>query len=280
MVRYSLCHLMTTVILGLSLVNASAAEPREISGVIGNGGLLLVAAKLNNHPIRTVIDTGASHHAYDRRLVQFLDQFESSNSGESIEVCGPQRLEVGILRDTIEAGSAVVDLSQFSRAANVQIDAVIGMPFLLGRVIKIHPSHERFAIREKIMEDGEGIKIRLDEVGRPCVTLLIAGNQLVALIDTGSNADVTANPSDFGDIKEYYGASNALSTASVQSLHGTATRPKIEACDVKLGSELIHNVSIVESSSTKIGMAFLTRFAAVIDLQNMRLRISSPPRQP
>lgn len=280
MVKYNLTHLLPTLILALWMANAVAAEPREISGKIGRGGLLLVAAKLNSHPFQGVIDTGASHHAYDRTLIPFLDEFESSNSGESLEICVPQRLEAGSLRDTVKAGSAVVDLSQFSRAANVQIDAVIGMPFLLGRVINVHPSDETFTISEEGLADDEGIKIRLDEVGRPCVPITIAGNQLIALIDTGSNADVTANPNDFRSIEEHYADTNGVSVVSIQSLQDKAQGRKIEACDVKLGGELIRNVSIVESSSTKVGMAFLTRFAAVIDLQNMRLSLNSPPGQP
>ncbi len=280
MIKYSAFQVLSTCVLAFLLADAEAAAQSETCGNIRNGGLLMVAVKLNNHLCQAAVDTGASHHIFDRTLIPFLRQFESSSSGASIEVCRSQRLEAGLLRDTIEAGSGVADLSGFSRSAKVPIDMLMGVPLLLGRTIRISPSLEKFVITDKIAEDEGGIRIRLDESGRPCVPVTIAGKTLIALIDTGSNADVTVDSNAFQDVLDYNAENNVLSSVRELSIQSTTQRRQVDACEVTLGSNVIRNASITESGSTRIGMTFLTRFDAEIDLHNMRLRLVSAQRQP
>jgi len=254
---------------------ASASEPREVSGTIGNGGLLIIKGQVNTVSIRSVIDTGASHHVYDRKLMPFLDGLESGEPNAAIDICDPQHLVIGPLVDVVNAGSAVADLSPFNLKAKERIDAVIGMPFLIGRAIHVYPSRQSFAIQETAILDNKGLCIQLDESSRPCVLLTIGGKEVLALIDTGSNAEITASEVEFERILSCLTEGKKPSIVDVQTLDGVAQRRKITNCDIAIDGSLVRDVTIVESKSTKIGMAFLTRFEAVIDLLNMRLRLKT-----
>lgn len=248
-----------------------------MSGTIGNGGLLVIAGKVNETSIRGVVDTGASHHAYDRKLVPFLDEFESNESNSSIEICGPQRMTIGSFGDVVKAGSAVVDLAPFSLRSEERIDAVIGMPFLIERAIHIYPSSQNFTIQETGTTGGNGIRIQFDEFSRPCVPITLAGKEVIALIDTGSNAEITVSEGEFERMLNRLATSQNLSTVNTQNLEGSTQRRKIANCDITIGHMSVPDVAIVESKSTKIGMAFLNRFTTVIDLLNMRLQLESLP---
>lgn len=261
----------------LFVPSLSASEPQEARGTIGNGGLLLIEGKVNEKSIRGVVDTGSSHHGFDRKLIPFLEGFESVNSKSSIEVCDPQRVTIGPLSDVVKAGSGVVDLTPFELKAEERIDAVIGMPFLFGRVIRINPSCHRFKIQETGVTSGKGIHIHPDDLRRPCVSVTIAGEEFTALIDTGTNAEITANADDFETILKRLPASQEVSTVNAQNLEGLTPRRKIASCDITIGCNRVLDVAITESESTSIGMGFLKRFAAVIDLWNLRLQLKPLP---
>lgn len=279
MIKYSSFQVFLTCFFALLLVETQTAAQSETCGTIGNGGLLIVSVELNDHPCQAVVDTGASHHIFDRTLIPFLRQFESSNSGASIEVCRSQRVKAGLLRDTVGVGSGVADLSEISRAAKVPIDMLLGVPLLLGRTIRISPSRENFVITDRISKDEGGISIRLDESGRPCVPITIAGKTLIALIDTGSNADVTMESNAFENMVRHSEENHTLSTVSALSFQSKSQRRQIDACEVTLGSNIVRSASITESGMTKIGMGFLTCFDAEIDLHNMRLRLATSQEQ-
>jgi predicted aspartyl protease len=258
----------------------AASEPRRVSGTIGNGGLLLIEAEVNAVPIQGIVDTGASHHAYDQKLIPILEGFEAAGNGAVIGVCAPQRVLIGPMGDTVNIGSAVVDLIPFRAKSQERFDAVIGIPFLVGRSIHIDPSQQRFTIQQPVIADVDGIRIWLDELKRPSVSLLIADQEVRALIDTGSNASVTASEEEFERILNHFAGANEQPATTSLSLGGETQRRKMTVPSVGIGNHVVRDVVIVESKVTKVGMAFLNRFKSVIDMLNLRLQLTTLPDAP
>jgi len=273
--RIMLARLFSVLALLALATCVAASEPKRVNGTIGNGGLLLIEAEVNAVHIQGIVDTGASHHAYDRKLIPILEGFEAVGSGAVIGVCDPQRVLIGPMGDAVNIGSAVVDLTPFRTKSQVRFDAVIGIPFLVGRSVHIDPSRQRFTIQQSVIADVEGIRIQLDELKRPCVSLLIAEQEIRALIDTGSNATITASEEEFERILKHFARVNERPAVTSLGLEGETQQRKMMVPRVEIGAHVVRDVGIVESKSTKIGMAFLNRFETVIDLLNLRLQLKA-----
>lgn len=256
-----------------------AQDQPEVVGSYDPLEYMITNAILNGRTVQCVIDTGASHHAIDSSLKPILGRCRPYSYDEKIEVCGPQNLIVGDMRDSASTVSAVVDLTPIRSVSGVDFQMVLGRPFLIGKVLEIDPNKRRFRIHTTEVENGdETLELQLGPDGEPLVSIAIADLEVQAIVDTGSNTDVTLERSLFEQIE-----SLALRTGNGKPVTRDIFRlteriavKEIENCSVRIGRYTIDSCSITEGGSNKIGFGLLSRLLTIIDLKNMRLILSRP----
>jgi predicted aspartyl protease len=68
--------------------------PIEIASISGDGNHLFAEVFLNHHPVRVVIDTGASRSVFDKEVIQkMLPHVELKNNEESAVGMGSNQIE-------------------------------------------------------------------------------------------------------------------------------------------------------------------------------------------
>lgn len=256
-----------------------AQNELEAVGSYEAGKLMIISANLNDQLVTCVVDTGASHHMIDSSLKSALGRCWPYPKDKNIEICGPQNLVVGGLNDSVRTGSAVVDLSPIRTASGMDFDMVIGRPFLMGKVLEINHEERQFRISTNANEtDADDLELHLDQDGRPCVTVAIADQEVMAMLDTGTNADLTLKASLFDqlEISGSWPCNGEAVKSEVVSIGGRASAKKIESCSVRIGRYTMESCTIATGEQNMIGFGLLCRFVATIDLKNMRLRLSLP----
>lgn len=244
-----------------------------------SGQLLSIEGKLNGRPVRCVIDTGASHHAIDTKFKPLLGTCRPYEPNGSIEICSAQQLQVGGFNDRMEAESAVLDLSSLRKASGLNFDVIVGMPFLLDRVIQINPVVQQFQLSTALSTArGETFDLTFDDLGRPRTTIVVQGQSVNALLDTGSTADITLEKELFQTVLQNQTTQpkKRLNQVEALTIAGSEARQTLKGVEVRIGSQVTSECTIFEAESNKIGLGFLSRFDVTIDFPKQQLILATP----
>lgn len=255
-------------------------RPCRVSESFDPNQLLLISGELNGQPVTCVIDTGATHHGIDSSFEPILGRCRTYDSKKNIEICSPQHLQVRGLADTREAESVVLDLSGLREASGLEFDVVVGMPFLLDRILELDPAKQRFYLSTASTEKYDtATELSFDDIGRPCVPITVDGHEIIAMIDTGSNAEVTLEKKQFQLIQQNEAMKRNSSShpVAVHSISGKRTRPRLQVDEVRVGGAVVKGCTIVESELNKIGLGLLSKLKIKIDLRTMHLELSQNP---
>ncbi len=257
--------------------NASQIE------IVNLSPLIVVKGNVNGRPANVIFDTGSWPNAIGNHLESELEgPIESVVSGnERFDVCPWQNLAIGELKSADAGRICLLDLAMLSEEVGIEIDAIAGTPFAVGRVFEIDFENERFAIGYGSSDPFEvDLEIEFDELGRPFVQLKIGNRSENFLVDTGFEGFVTVDAA-FGKYLKENGIARDNGEKSMQVYADGFKTSKMSSLYIEkqevFGYEFRHLPVLVGANSkadNSIGLALLKCFNVSLDLAQGKMRLN------
>ena len=242
-------------------------------------GLLVAQGKHNGHDVQCVLDTGSTTHVFDQGLQSLTGELKPFRQSDAFQLCENQELSIQGCFDTLPSESLVTDFAHF-RKAGLDVDVVVGMPFLAYRTLEIDFENRQFAILRRPRSPGEVIELSLGECNRPYLRLEISGNQIESLLDTGNVTELLLEHKIFDQLSEagVLRFTEDEEPTRIIDISGTSERRSAVLPVLKLAGQTIPDVRVLEGDENIVGLKLLSRFLVSIDLTEFTLTLSCPER--
>lgn len=256
-----------------------ADSPNVIAkfGVATRGDLLLIPVAIHGESHHFVLDTGATANVLHTPLAEKLSSLKPSS--KKYPAGYPQMFQ---LPEATLAGSelsilgdaATFDLSALCRMSGYDIEGIVGMTSLEGRIVEIDFDRGSVTFLKSFPKTkSRTLSVGRDSLGRPTLDVEIQpGKQIPFIVDTGMSSpgigELEAPLFDEllnADRIQLLGAS-----ARVWSVNGVAAMRKGRIDLFRLGEFEHRDLRITSGSMNGVGLRYLSRFKVVLDFQDNR----------
>jgi len=244
-----------------------------------SGDLPRFPCRINNLVARCVLDTGASGLAMSLDLA---DRLGAKLVGE-LELEGLGTLSSGVVRaNALTLGSMRLGPALFAVLPDVGgfgADVVIGTDAIARAVVRVDPQHRTIAF-EPPGTPIEGTRVPLTFDGfSPSVPIRLETSAEYLVLDTGDNASIDLSD-DFA--RTHPGLLTSKQRGTVVGVGGLGTRSigrigHVEFAGLPLTNVLADVTKSAQSPASRVGSAFLSRFAFDLDYTELRMSVH-PPR--
>lgn len=252
--------------------------------VITISPLIVLRGQVNGNPANVLFDTGTWPNLIGTHVKSKIScpiDLVGPSDGR-YQVCDWRNLKLGKFESTNSGRICLIDLASIDERISVDIDAVAGTPFSIGRVFEINFEKRMFLVHDDHIGSYEfTTDIELDEHGSPCIELEIGEAKGKFLIDTGYNGLISVNQK----------LADTLKRSGAAREHGGEVTRQIYADGFETyNSELLTidtqnmfgydftNIPISVSkdlvSGNRIGLELLRSFNVSLDLKNGKLRLN------
>jgi hypothetical protein len=240
--------------------------------IAGDGDVFLLPVRFQGKTYPFMLDTGASHNAYDLALRPLLGerietiQANSAGGPVSMDCFRSPEAFLGKLPVATDAPVVAADMAGLRNVCGEEIAGVLGMSFLKKHIIRIDfDSGTLTFLRAVGPEPGEAVTLH-EEDGAAYVEGRIAGGGADQrfMIDTGSDSSSLK-----ADVFETLLKKGALRTGSVsllQSAAGTTATRTGRASALTVGP-FEHRAIVFTSPCTRnlLGLQYLLRYTVTFD---------------
>ena len=248
----------------------------------GEFDTILVPGLLGETKHVFLLDTGCSVHFFSTELLDTL----GSPVGDAMLPTGDKKHELSLFKTPpVCIGSfvlgandlaTVVDLSEFSEMHDVTVSGLLGVPFLIDKVL--HMDHDeatvtisRGPVRQAYEPGWYEVPFSL-EGGVPHITLLLpTGESQKFMVDTGADGPVYFAADTFEMLTQLGALSLTGNIRRAVRLMGSESGREGILRELRIGSVVVRDVRCVESTKNFIGMELLSRFNTILDFRAMRL---------
>lgn len=256
------------------------------------GGLLIIDARLNDHAIGALLDSGAGRTVLDRALARQLGistrtGFRAGGVTSVIDGELADGLKVGIGAMTVAPiTAAVLDLSQLSRHSAKPISLILGRELFETTLVEIDFATPRIEFLDRRMfhagPHSQQLALRANAYGSRYFPVSVDGGPPVdAVFDLGNAAPLLMSPA-------YAAQSGALdgrrvSTAAGMGVEGLVNSRVAVLDRVRIGDVEIAGVPVQipdgwnRSSPLYVGLPVLSRFKVLTDYAGDRLLLTPIP---
>lgn len=241
---------------------------------------LLIPVTIAGKKYPFVLDTGCSSIVIDSPLAEALEP-----TGESISVDGSSSWKplfetdnatVGRSRQPLGGRAVSLDLSDLRERLQVDLRGVLGVPFMVRRVVHLDFDEGRVCLlRSSRAIVGERLKLKLDQHLPTIEVALPAVGNAPFLLDTGSRtgADGALSMRTFAALSRARQI-DEIHNVKIESFEGTSARRRGVMSMFTIGpfqhSRLVFN-SGNRDSPNLLGLDYLSRFAVTFDFPQRQL---------
>ncbi len=248
--------------------------------------LLLISGKVAETRLTFLIDSGSTHNVISSDVLPSIntsaphpvDGYTDIRAVEAIDI------HVGKLRSNPTEPTLVMNLSSLSQSIGVEVNGILGMPFLADKAIQFTPQAVRISSEPCSLHFIiESLPCSFDNDGRLEVDTSkifhAIGPKEPALIDTGMNRHLSLRAPCFESLRaKGLIAIEEKSSASLTVL-GDDFGWKSERCGSlsTQKEDLIQNPGVHESEKTKLGTLVLRQCNACVDFKHKKLHFHPLP---
>ncbi len=232
-----------------------------------------------------VFDTGSSHHVLDNRFTTRLgrpirtDRAATAGAPIAVNFFKAPKMLVGEIA-VVSNGQPVVaiDFTRMSEVIGREVYGLLGASFLRERIVSLDFDHgivRVFASVDTTPDSwGTPIPLHVDSYGQPHITMVAIGTDKRSfLLDTGMNGSVTLASSEFQRLMKK-GMIDSLRSTYAMTAGGEERRLSGRLKTIRIGPFEHRSVIVHESSENKIGLQYLSRFRATLDIPRKRLYLA------
>ena len=259
------------------------SESRNEIEIVTFSPVIVLKGNVNGQQVNVLFDTGSwpnvigSHHK--AKLRGPIETLSPANGG--FEVCNSSNLKLGIHESSNTGRICLMDLTSMKDAAGTEIDAIAGIPFSIGRVVKMDFDNNKFSLQNNATGAYEIVEnLRFDELGRPWVELAIGATREQFLIDTGFDGFFSVNHTIAESLKQS-GLGEESGKVLVQVYSNGVESHNESLFEIKsqiiFGTEFTHIPVLVSedpNSPNKIGLELMHHFNVTLDLKFGKLRLN------
>jgi len=249
-----------------------------------HGDPLLLPVTIDGVTGPFMLDSGASLHVLDQRFKSKLgkpittNRVNTAGSPVSVALFEPPKLLVGRLAVKRDRPVANIDLTRLSEVLGRDVHGVLGAPFLLNRIVTVDFDRGIVGVLElgeSSQESwGVALPLRVDSNGHAYLQdVAIGSDKMSFLLDTGMNSSMTLARSEFERLQSR-GLITSLRTSQITTASGDVERRTGRLESLSLGPFRHTSIIVGESTSNKIGLGYLSRFRATIDVPRHRLYLA------
>ncbi|WP_422931166.1 PDZ domain-containing protein [Singulisphaera sp. PoT] len=243
-----------------------------------DGDLLIVPVTLGRRSFPFILDTGTTLNAFDTQLKDYLGpvqeyiDIKTASGGETLKLYDPPRAFMGRFNLRTPQGVTCMDLNGVRRATGHEFYGIVGMTFMLDRVIHLNFDEGKLSfLRSDAPRLGTPVPIAMVKE-MPRINVDFEGLGLRSLLcDTGSVGVGSGNlsTSDFNSLIKSGGVnllgkglSADLSRQQQPTRYGLVKR-------LKVGTEFHEGLIFSDHVTSDIlGMGFWKRYNVTFDFPN------------
>ena len=278
----------TVFVLGFcitSLLTLRADDPQEVFKRGFESSLFIaVPARIMDKDVFCILDTGSTTCVLDNTFagthLRSVGKEQVGTATGNIQVERYERISQRCMGFPQHIGPAVsVDLSGFTVATGMQIDAFLGMDFLKPLIFHMNKGTPEFRQRTNFQPDTKSTAYRVQAIrGLPYINvgLPVLGDRDF-LLDTGS-ADYCGVTSDYAN--QLIRSNDAVLLDQIPTLDASGVRKKnlYVIREIELFGITMLDVPAEESSVDVIGLGLMRQLNFSIDFENSVAHVLSPSR--
>ncbi len=235
---------------------------------------ITVPARIMDRDVTCILDTGSSICVLDTSFAATITKSVGNERVRSasgvIAVEQYERVSQSCMDFPQRTGSAIsVDLSGFSVATGMQIDAFLGMDFLKPLIFQVNKGIPEFRKRSSFQPDAKSTAYQVKTIRRlPYIKvgLPVLGDRDF-LLDTGS-ADYCGITSDYAN--QLILSNDAIVLDQIPQLDASGVRKKnlYVIREMKFFGIIMYNVPVGESDVNLIGLGLMRHLNFSLDFEN------------
>ncbi len=268
-----------------SLLTLHADDPQEVFKKGFESSLFItVPARIMDQDVTCILDTGSSTCVLDNSFAATLQKSagreQVGTATGIIQAERYERISQRCMDFPQQTGPAVsVDLSGFTVATGMQIDAFLGMDFLKPLIFQINKGTPEFRQRTNFQADSKSTAYPVKSIrSLPYIKvgLPVLGDRDF-LIDTGS-ADYCGITSEYA--RQLIRSNDAMLLDQIPTLDASGVRKKnlYVIREIKLFGITMHDVPAEESSVNVIGLGLMRHLEFSVDFENSIAYVLSSTR--
>jgi hypothetical protein len=280
--QMSICVLVVSVTFIARTTHAGDEDvPVVVADAIGSS-FVVVPVQLGTAQFSFVLDSGATHHAFDISLESYLGtrlRTAIANDTTSVSLFKmPTATICGIALGGASKPVASLDLAKFREAEGQDIRGIIGIPFFANRIIRLNTDRRELEVYPRtatVKHWGHEIPLSVDQRGLASVNASVAGQKfpMILVVDTGMTSEISLLPDVFDNLRDRKRVIVINSRISV-GISGEARRAtgRLEGFD--LGPFTHRDLIVSRSIENRVGLDYLKRYSVTIDLTGRKMYLS------
>ncbi len=270
-----------------------AVEPIVEFDVARNGDYLLIPVTIAGREYSFVVDTGTTCTIVDSALEPFLEKAEAGRVEETGQPINVYHLGGAFVRkSTLPVTGPVLcfDLGPFRRNSGLDCRGILGMTFLMERVIRVDFDSGKLAILRPFPRrrggafsrsyDRNTFRLGYDEAQLPILDVQIAGNVPDSFfLDTGAAYSECGEigPARFRQLVKSGHLIDTETRRSHLTMGGVKTGHHAQVKLMRLG-DFEHTALSLTEGDCGLGLGYLSRFVITFDFPNGLLHLKKGRR--
>lgn len=247
--------------------------------------VIVVKGEVNGHVVNVMLDTCAWPNIIGShmrgKIKGEITRYGPEN--DSRDFCTSDNLTIAGNNSSLSRKIGLLDLSPLTESVGTRIDAIIGSPFLVGRIVEFDFENEkiRFLTDQPNRKFSETTKIQFNQSGFPTIELNFGECKATFWLDMAYNGSLSVNSSTYHSLQKFTSfkkGDNFEKQTFDKELgfqRNTSQREFAERLTI-FGNEH-QNVSVSISAKSnkvnKIGLEILKQYLVVMDLELGELKL-------